>query len=127
NRTWFTERLRDELDRARDGHARVAVMFLDLDRFKDINDTLGHALGDRLLRSIGERLTGVVDGDGLVARMGGDEFVVLVPGDPPTARLDALAQRIVGAIDEPLTIDGYEQFVTTSIGVAVYPDDGNDV
>ncbi|MDB5043527.1 MAG: hypothetical protein JWN27_4253 [Candidatus Eremiobacteraeota bacterium] len=127
NRTWFTERLRDELDRARDGRARVAVMFLDLDRFKDINDTLGHALGDRLLRSIGDRLTAVVGGDGLVARMGGDEFIVLIPGDPTTARLDTLAQRIVAAIDQPLTIDGHEQFVTTSIGIAVYPDDGSDV
>jgi len=127
NRTWFTERLRDELNRARDGHARVAVMFLDLDRFKDINDTLGHALGDRLLRSIGDRLTAVVAGDGLVARMGGDEFIVLIPGDPTTARLDTLAQRIVAAIDQPLTIDGHEQFVTTSIGIAVYPDDGDDV
>lgn len=126
NRAWFTERLRDELALASEAGTRVAVMFLDLDRFKDINDTLGHALGDRMLRVIGDRLTGVVGNEGLVARMGGDEFIVLVGGDPPTARLDALAIRIINAIDEPLIFDGYEQFVTTSIGIAVYPDDGDD-
>jgi diguanylate cyclase (GGDEF)-like protein len=126
NRAWFVERLRDELAVASEAGTRVAVMFLDLDRFKDINDTLGHALGDRMLRVIGDRLTSVVGSEGLVARMGGDEFIVLVGDDPATARLDALATRIINAIDEPLVFDGYEQFVTTSIGIAVYPDDGDD-
>ena len=126
NRAWFTERLRDELTLASESSTRVAVMFLDLDRFKDINDTLGHALGDRMLRVIGDRLTSVVGNEGLVARMGGDEFIVLVGDDPATARLDALATRIISAIDEPLMIDGYEQFVTTSIGISVYPEDGDD-
>jgi diguanylate cyclase (GGDEF)-like protein/PAS domain S-box-containing protein len=126
NRAWFTERLREELTLARDTASRVAVMFLDLDRFKDINDTLGHALGDRLLRQIGDRLTSVVGAEGLVARMGGDEFIVLVGHDPTTERLDRLAQRIVSAIDQVILIDGYEQYVTTSIGIAVYPDDGDD-
>ncbi|MEA2690306.1 MAG: hypothetical protein QOD51_2913, partial [Candidatus Eremiobacteraeota bacterium] len=126
NRAWFTERLRDELTLAKQSATRVGVMFLDLDRFKDINDTLGHALGDRMLRVIGDRLTTVVGTDGLVARMGGDEFIVLVGSDPATSRLDSLAMRIINAIDEPLMIDGYEQFVTTSIGISVYPDDGDD-
>jgi diguanylate cyclase (GGDEF)-like protein/PAS domain S-box-containing protein len=126
NRAWFTERLRDELALAGEAGTRVAVMFLDLDRFKDINDTLGHALGDKMLRVIGDRVTAVVGSDGLVARMGGDEFNVLVGNDPTTGQLDALAQRIIAAIDQPLLIDGYEQFVTTSIGIAVYPSDGDD-
>ena len=126
NRAWFVERLRDELVLARAAKMRVAVMFLDLDRFKDINDSLGHALGDRMLRVIGDRLTGVVGSEGLVARMGGDEFIVLVANNPATALLDALAQRIIAAIDEPLLIDGYEQFVTTSIGIAIFPNDGDD-
>ncbi|HYW52915.1 MAG TPA: EAL domain-containing protein [Dongiaceae bacterium] len=126
NRAWFTERLRDEIALASEKDARVAVMFLDLDRFKDINDTLGHGLGDRMLRVIGDRLTSVVGADGLVARMGGDEFIVLVANDPTTARVDALATRIIAAVDQPLVFDGYEQFVTTSVGIAVYPDDGDD-
>jgi diguanylate cyclase (GGDEF)-like protein/PAS domain S-box-containing protein len=126
NRAWFVERLRDELILARAARMRVAVMFLDLDRFKDINDSLGHALGDRMLRVIGDRLTGVVGSEGLVARMGGDEFIVLIGNDPATEALEALARRIIAAIDEPLVIDGYEQFVTTSIGIAVFPDDGDD-
>ena len=126
NRAWFSERLRDELELARSDGTRVAVMFLDLDRFKDINDTLGHALGDRLLRQIGDRLTTVVGGEGLGARMGGDEFIVLVAHDPSTARLDRLAQRIVAAIDQVILIDGFEQYVTTSVGIAVFPTDGDD-
>ncbi len=126
NRAWFTERLRDELLLAATEGTRVAVMFLDLDRFKDINDTLGHPLGDRLLRMIGDRLSALVGTDGLVARMGGDEFIVLVGGDPSTERLDALAQRVIAVIDQPLLIDGYEQYVTTSVGIAVYPADGDD-
>ncbi|MDQ6941316.1 MAG: EAL domain-containing protein [Candidatus Eremiobacteraeota bacterium] len=126
NRAWFVERLRDELVLARAAKMRVAVMFLDLDRFKDINDSLGHALGDRMLRMIGDRLTAVVGSEGLVARMGGDEFIVLIGNDPPTALIETLAQRIIAAIDEPLVIDGYEQFLTTSIGIAIFPDDGDD-
>ncbi len=126
NRAWFTERLRDELALASQAGTRVGVMFLDLDRFKDINDTLGHPLGDRLLRMIGDRLSAVVGSDGLVARMGGDEFIVLVTNDPSTERLDALAQRVIAVIDQPLLIDGYEQFVTTSVGIAVHPADGDD-
>jgi diguanylate cyclase (GGDEF)-like protein/PAS domain S-box-containing protein len=126
NRAWITERLRDELALASEARTRVAVMFLDLDRFKDINDTLGHGLGDRMLRVIGDRLTSAVGADGLVARMGGDEFLVLVANDPTTARLDALATRVIATVDDPLVIDGYEQFVTASIGIAVYPDDGDD-
>jgi diguanylate cyclase (GGDEF)-like protein/PAS domain S-box-containing protein len=126
NRAWFTERLRDELALAGEAGTRVAVMFLDLDRFKDINDTLGHALGDRMLRVIGDRVSGIVGTEGLVSRMGGDEFIVLVGNDPNAGRLEALAQRIIAAIELPLFIDGYEQFVTTSIGIAVYPSDGDD-
>ena len=126
NRAWFTERLRDELVLASAAGMRVGVMFLDLDRFKDINDTLGHPLGDRLLRMIGDRLSAVVGSDGVVARMGGDEFIVLVGNDPSGERLDELAQRVIAVIDQPLSIDGYEQYVTTSVGIAVHPADGDD-
>jgi diguanylate cyclase (GGDEF)-like protein len=126
NRAWFTERLRDELAAAKSAGTRVAVIILDLDRFKDINDTLGHGLGDRMLRMIADRITAVVGDEGLVARMGGDEFIVLVGDDPSTARLDDLAVRLIAAVDEPLVIDNFEQYVTTSVGIAVYPDDGDD-
>ncbi|GAC1576318.1 MAG: hypothetical protein NVS3B7_09200 [Candidatus Elarobacter sp.] len=126
NRAWFTGRLRDELALAGEAGTRVAVMFLDLDRFKDINDTLGHALGDRMLRRIGDRLTAIV-GDGChVARMGGDEFIILVGNDPSSEKLEELALRVIAAVDQPLVIDGYEQFVTTSVGIAIFPVDGND-
>jgi diguanylate cyclase (GGDEF)-like protein/PAS domain S-box-containing protein len=126
NRAWFIERLGEELAVASRAGTRVGVMFLDLDRFKDINDTFGHGLGDRMLQMIGDRVSATVGAGGLVARMGGDEFIVLVGDDPPTSRLDELAARIIAAVDQPLFIDGLEQFVTTSVGIAVFPRDGAD-
>jgi len=126
NRTWFTERLREELARAATAGSRVAVMVLDLDRFKDINDTLGHGLGDRMLQRIGDRIASVVGGDGLVARIGGDEFIILVGDDPAHERLERLAQRVLDAVDAPVVVDEFEQFITASIGIAVAPNDGDD-
>ena len=127
NRAWFTERLREELARAAKTGARVAMMVLDLDRFKDINDTLGHGLGDRILQIVGDRLAAAADADGIVARMGGDEFIVLVGHDPTRERLETLAARLLNAVDEPIVVDEYEQFLTGSIGISVAPRDGDDV
>jgi diguanylate cyclase (GGDEF)-like protein len=126
NRASFIDRLRDEVSAATERSARVGVMFLDLDRFKDINDTLGHGFGDQLLRTIGDRLVAAVAPHGTVARMGGDEFIVLVAGDPDADRMTMLAERIVATVDEPVVVEGYEQYVSASIGVAMFPDDGGD-
>ena len=126
NRSSFVERLNEELARATARGTRVAIMFLDLDRFKDINDTLGHAVGDRLLRAIGDRLRSAVGDEGIVARMGGDEFILLFADDPEVEWLATVAERIVARVDQPVDIDGYDQFVTTSVGVALFPDHGAD-
>jgi diguanylate cyclase (GGDEF)-like protein/PAS domain S-box-containing protein len=126
NRASFVMKLNQEIARAAELGTNVAVMFLDLDRFKDINDSLGHALGDQLLRIVGDRLTATVAQAGFVARMGGDEFIVLVVEDTATDALATLAERIIACIDQPFEIDGYEQFVTTSVGISVYPSDGGD-
>jgi diguanylate cyclase (GGDEF)-like protein/PAS domain S-box-containing protein len=126
NRPWLIEHLRERLDEARTAGATVGVLFLDLDRFKDINDTLGHESGDRLLEIIGKRLTGAIRSGDRVARMGGDEFVVLALDSPDVQALAALAERIIAAVEEPVHMGGMEQFVTTSIGVASYPTDGED-
>jgi diguanylate cyclase (GGDEF)-like protein/PAS domain S-box-containing protein len=126
NRPWLIEHLRERLAEAEADGTTIGVLFLDLDRFKDINDTLGHESGDRLLRIIGRRLAGAIRSGDCVARMGGDEFVVLALGSPDVHALAVLSERIIGAVEEPVKLNGVEQFVTTSIGVASYPIDGAD-
>jgi diguanylate cyclase (GGDEF)-like protein/PAS domain S-box-containing protein len=126
NRLWLIEHLHAHLDEARDTSTSVGVLFLDLDRFKDINDTLGHESGDRLLQIVGKRLAGAIRGGDLVARMGGDEFVVLALGSPDMHALSTLAERIIAAIEEPVQMGGMEHFVTTSIGIASFPNDGQN-
>jgi diguanylate cyclase (GGDEF)-like protein/PAS domain S-box-containing protein len=126
NRAWLVDHLRALLEEARRTETSVGVLFLDLDRFKDINDTLGHDSGDRLLRIVGERLVRAIRTDDVVARMGGDEFVVLAGGSPDMQALGGLAERIVATIEEPVSMDGTELFITTSIGIASFPADGGD-
>ena len=127
NRALFTDRLTVALAQARRTGLRVAVMFLDIDRFKLINDTLGHAGGDQLLCSIGAELTNLVrDGD-TVARVGGDEFIVLLTGLENSDDLTLIANRVLEVIRRPRTISDQELRVTTSLGVASFPSDGDDV
>jgi diguanylate cyclase (GGDEF)-like protein/PAS domain S-box-containing protein len=126
NRAWLVDHLRALLDEARRTESTVGVLFLDLDRFKDINDTMGHDSGDRLLRIIGERLVKAIRTSDVVARMGGDEFVVLAGDCPDMQALGGLAERIVATVEEPISMEGSEFFVTTSIGIASFPADGVD-
>jgi diguanylate cyclase (GGDEF)-like protein/PAS domain S-box-containing protein len=126
NRAWLVERLREELARANEGGGTLGVLFLDLDGFKGVNDTLGHASGDRLLRIIGERLTRAVRSGDVVARMGGDEFVVLTFNAPQPVLLGSLAERMIAAVAEPVEIDQQSHAVTTSIGISIFPADGTD-
>ena len=126
NRAWLVDHLRALLEEARRTESTVGVLFLDLDRFKDINDTMGHDSGDRLLRIIGERLVKAIRASDVVARMGGDEFVVLAGDGPDMQALGGLAERIVATVEEPISMEGSELFVTTSIGIASFPADGTD-
>jgi diguanylate cyclase (GGDEF)-like protein/PAS domain S-box-containing protein len=119
-----------ELDRtiasaARQGNS-FAVCFIDLDRFKTINDTLGHSAGDELLKAVSERLRRCLRTHDLVARLGGDEFVVLLGGAPSATDVAAVAQKMLSTIGEPLNIHGCSFLVTASIGVGIYPADGRD-
>ncbi|HKU66217.1 MAG TPA: EAL domain-containing protein [Candidatus Baltobacteraceae bacterium] len=126
NRLFFQERLRDALVDQR-GHARcLAVLFFDLDRFKDINDTLGHAMGDRFLQMVAHRLGRLIGESGTVARMGGDEFILLLRDVESRADAQRVAEDLLHVIEEPFRIDGYEQFIATSIGIAISPDHGRD-
>jgi len=126
NRSYFQEQLRDALLDPK-GHAKsLAVLFFDLDRFKDINDTLGHAMGDRFLQMVANRLVRAVGDNGLVARMGGDEFIILLYDCGTAEHAQRFADMLLQTVDQAYRLDGYEQFVTTSIGVSMYPQDGRD-
>jgi diguanylate cyclase (GGDEF)-like protein/PAS domain S-box-containing protein len=126
NRALLKDRLSVALARARREKSRVAVMFLDLDRFKLINDTLGHSAGDELLKNVGQQLQGLVREGDTVARVGGDEFTLVLPGMESTEDVLRAAQRLRRTVSEPRLVAGRELRVTASIGVAVYPADGKD-
>ncbi|WP_165912716.1 sensor domain-containing protein [Effusibacillus lacus] len=126
NRRFFQEQLRVGLQHAKAQGEKLAVVFLDLDRFKVINDTYGHGAGDRLLQIIADRLQDCRGDNEVVARMGGDEFTLLIPGIKEAEDALGTVQRVFRALKEPIFINGLEVHITTSIGIAVYPNDGED-
>jgi diguanylate cyclase (GGDEF)-like protein len=103
-----------------------ALMILDLDRFKDINDTLGHSTGDALLKAVSGRLTGLLRKSDTVSRMGGDEFVLLLPTITRSDSAALIADKIVHAFRKPFVCSGHTLKVTASIGIANFPEDGDD-
>ena len=124
NRALLLDRLEHGIEFARRDQGRLGVVFIDLDRFKAINDTLGHDIGDGLLREVGERLSRSVRGSDTVARMGGDEFVILLEEVEEMEALAVLAKKVVAAISAPMDIGGHAIQVGASVGIACYPDDG---
>jgi diguanylate cyclase (GGDEF)-like protein len=126
NRRLLLDRLGHALTQARRYERSLAIMFLDLDNFKQINDTLGHDAGDALLREVAGRLTTCIRGGDTVARQGGDEFIVVLAeiSQPEDAAL--VADKIIAALGEPMHIAERTLNVTTSIGIAVYPVNGDD-
>jgi len=127
NRALLTERLEHALARARWTKRLLAVMFLDLDRFKIINDTLGHETGDRLLQELAKRLRDAVREGDTVARLSGDEFAILLEDVATTDDIGAVARKVLAVFSRPFKVSEQELFVTSSIGVSVYPADGDDV
>jgi diguanylate cyclase (GGDEF)-like protein len=127
NRLLFNHFLRRALVRARAQKTPVAVMFLDLDRFKVINDTLGHKAGDEALCLVAERLVGCLTTTDSLARVGGDEFTLVVERFRDPQELAEVAQKLLGAAARSLVIDGHECHLSGSIGVSIFPDDGTDI
>ncbi len=124
NRSLFYDRIYHSLARSRRGKSQLALMLLDLDRFKNINDSLGHDAGDLLLKAISQRLTESVRDMDTVARLGGDEFVVVLEGIHDHDDISFVANKLLENLSKPIHISGHEISTTVSIGISVFPDDG---
>ena len=124
NRKYFHESLSQSLERARSNNQLVALMFLDLDGFKQVNDTLGHDTGDQLLKVVAQRLTNGLRNSDIVSRLGGDEFTVILPGIPQAEYAARVAEKILQALSQVFVLEGQNVFVTVSIGISIYPLDG---
>ncbi|GAB7389210.1 hypothetical protein BSNK01_30480 [Bacillaceae bacterium] len=125
NRRLFNKKLSRLLEEVRENGQTLAVMFIDLDRFKLINDVFGHAVGDQLLKLVAERLKFCLRYEDIISRIGGDEFTVVLPGMTQQTA-EPVAQRILDVLTQPFMIEGHELFVTPSIGISLYPEDGDD-
>jgi diguanylate cyclase (GGDEF)-like protein len=119
NRIFFGERLEAVIDSVRRGGPQAGVFYIDLDHFKDVNDTLGHPIGDELIRNVTARLSRTLRGDDLVARLGGDEFAVITTAATDAADLQAIATRIICGVSAPYSINGHNIVIGSSIGIAV--------
>ena len=126
NRSGMMARFAEQIERSRRDNKQLALLFVDLDRFKTVNDTLGHLAGDQLLVAAAERMRQQLRGSDVAARLGGDEFTVLLCEPQSSGAAAKLAERLIESMSHPFTIEGQEMFVTASIGIACYPADGND-
>ena len=127
NRALVQDRLQHAIERARRENARLAVLFIDLDRFKLVNDSLGHDIGDRLLMEVSRRLTDCLRKSDTIARLGGDEFLVLLTDFENLGEIAEVADKVIRRVGEPMTLNGHEVRIGASIGIALYPDDGDDL
>ncbi|TCJ11666.1 EAL domain-containing protein [Parasulfuritortus cantonensis] len=126
NRMLFNDRLEHAIQRAKRESARLALLFIDLDQFKHVNDSLGHPIGDKLLCLVAQVLSASVRAEDSVARLGGDEFVVLLEGIADVDYASDVARKILAALIKPHRLDGHDLVVGASIGISAYPEDGGD-
>ncbi len=126
NRSHLQQQLSHRIALAQESQSKLAVLFCDLDNFKQINDSLGHPLGDALLTQVAERLTALVRRQDMVARLGGDEFIILLDNLANTDNATQVADKLLRSLEAPCIIDAQELFVSASIGIALYPQDGHD-
>lgn len=127
SRTLFTDRFNHSLIKAQRMESKIALLFIDLDRFKHVNDTLGHSVGDELLKKTAERIKHALRQEDTAARFGGDEFSVLLPDIEGINQVQLVAQRILKELSTPFIISGHESYISASIGISLYPADGTAV
>lgn len=127
NRVFFNEMLNKSLNHASRHNKMVAILFVDLDRFKTINDGVGHTIGDLVLKEIANRFTGVLRAGDVLARLGGDEFIILLPDVVQPKFASSVAEKLLEVCAVPIKINSYEFYMTTSIGICVFPNDGNSL
>jgi diguanylate cyclase (GGDEF)-like protein/PAS domain S-box-containing protein len=125
NRAMFHEQLMEQIEKAKSNHCSVGVMFIDLDRFKFINDSMGHFFGDLFLKKVAQRINRILDHQGTVYRLGGDEFCVLIK-NADEEKATVLAQQIIEGFTNPFILENREFFTSPSIGISFYPKDGED-
>jgi diguanylate cyclase (GGDEF)-like protein len=126
NRVLFNDRLEQAVEKAKRQESEFALFFIDLDRFKQINDSLGHEFGDKVLQVVSKKLQGLVRREDSISRLGGDEFTILVEDLKHEIDVSSLAQKILSALCEPIILDGHTLYVTTSMGVSIFPNDDTD-
>ncbi|SPF55898.1 putative Diguanylate cyclase [Candidatus Desulfosporosinus infrequens] len=127
NRRLFYDRLGQAILHAARNEQSFEILFLDLDGFKMINDTMGHAMGDELLKKVAERLSNTLRNNDVIARVGGDEFLILIHNAPNKESIEKVCKNIINVIKEPFEFPTNEIYITTSIGVSIYPQDGDNV
>ncbi len=127
NRTLFRDRLKLAIAQARRNQSQLAVMYLDMDRFKIINDSLGHLVGDQLLQSVAIKLRDCLRDSDTLARVGGDEFNLLLPNISSNRDAATIASKILAELEKPMVLEGVEVFISFSIGIAIYPQDGETI
>ncbi len=127
NRNLFHDRLSHAISLASREHSKIALLYLDLDRFKNINDSLGHAAGDQLLQAVADRVRRCLREVDSIARLGGDEFTVILEGMAGPGEIAAVSEKVLRSLDRAFVLQGQQIVVTPSIGISVFPNDGNDV
>ena len=126
NRALFYDRIKHAIDKAKRNKTEFAILFLDIDRFKEINDSFGHQIGDEVLKVVAERLHKELRALDSIARLGGDEFTVLVEDLSSVYSAEDIAQKLIQVLREPISVKGYKFYITNSIGISVYPHDGEE-
>ncbi len=126
NRELFFDRFDHAIQRAKRQRDMIALLFLDLDRFKNVNDSLGHPVGDQLLKAVANRLGHLVRGEDTIARLGGDEFTILLESITKEYNVAQIAQKVIEALTDPFELEGHVLHIGTSVGISVYPNDGDD-